>query len=93
MSSFDQFKDEELFSERDKQDYQSIYISLYNEFRNKAKREKKDISDDIVFEIELVKLIEVNIDYIFGLVKKYHDSNMQDKEVLVTINKAIMAKS
>ena len=39
----------------------------------------------------LVKSIEVNIDYILGLVKKYHDSNMQDKEVLVTINKAIMA--
>ena len=91
LSSFDQFKDEELLNERDKQDYQSIYISLYNEFRNKAKREKKDISDDIVFEMELIKSIEVNIDYILGLVKKYHDSNMQDKEVLVTINKAIMA--
>ena len=91
LSSFDQFKDEELLSERDKQDYQSVYISLYNEFRNKAKREKKDISDDIVFEMELIKSIEVNIDYILGLVKKYHDSNMQDKEVLVTINKAIMA--
>lgn len=53
----------ELLNERGKQDYQSVYISLYNEFRNKAKREKKDISDDIVFEM-LVKSIEVNIDYI-----------------------------
>ena len=41
--------------------------------------------------MELIKSIEVNIDYILNLVKKYHDSNMQDKEVLVTINKAIMA--
>ena len=91
LSSFDQFKDEELLSDRDKQDYQGIYISLYNEFRNKAKHDKKDITDDIVFEMELIKSIEVNIDYILGLVKKYHESNMQDKEVLVTINKAIMA--
>ena len=91
LSSFDQFKAEELLSERDKQDYQGIYISLYNEFRNKAKHEKKDIIDDIVFEMELIKSIEVNIDYILGLVKKYHESNMQDKEVLVTINKTIMA--
>ena len=91
LSSFDQFKDEELLSDRDKQDYQGIYLDLYNSFRNKAKHDKKDITDDIVFEMELVKSIEVNIDYILTLVKKYHDSNMEDKEVLVTINKAIMA--
>ena len=91
LSAFDEFKNEELLTERDKQDYHSIYIDLYNDFRNKAKRDKKDITDDIVFEMELIKSIEVNIDYILGLVKKYHDSNMEDKEILVTINKAIMS--
>lgn len=91
LSSFDQFKEDELLSERDKQDYHSIYIDLYNDFKNKAKHDKKDITDDIVFEMELIKSIEVNIDYILGLVKKYHDSNMENKEILVTINKAIMA--
>ena len=39
----------------------------------------------------LLSNIEVNIDYILGLVKKYHDSNMEDKEILVSIQKAIMA--
>ena len=91
LSSFDQFKEDELLTERDKQDYHSIYIDLYNEFRNKAKHDKKDVTDDIVFEMELIKSIEVNIDYILGLVKKYHESNMQDKEILITINKAIMS--
>ena len=91
LSSFDQFKKDELLTERDKQDYHSIYIDLYNEFRNKAKHDKKDVTDDIVFEMELIKSIEVNIDYILGLVKKYHESNMEDKEILVTINKAIMS--
>ena len=41
--------------------------------------------------MKLIKSIEVNIDYILGLVKKYHDSNMEDKEILVTIQKTIMA--
>lgn len=91
LSSFDEFKDEELINERDKQDYHSIYIELYNEFRNKAKRDKVDVSEDVVFEMELIKSIEVNIDYILGLVKKYHESNMEDKEILVTIQKTIMA--
>lgn len=49
LSSFDEFKDEELINERDKQDYHSIYIELYNEFRNKAKQEKADVTDDAVF--------------------------------------------
>ena len=91
LSSFDQFKNDELLTGRDKQDYHGIYIDLYNDFKNKAKHDKKDITDDIVFEMELIKSIEVNIDYILGLVKKYHDSNMENKEILVTINKAIMA--
>ena len=91
LSSFDEFKDEQLLSERDKQDYQSLYIEIYNDFRNKAKREKVDVSEDVVFEMELIKSIDVNIDYILGLVKKYHDTNMEDKEILVTIQKTIMA--
>lgn len=91
LSSFDEFKDDELINERDKQDYHSIYIELYNEFRNKAKQEKTDVTDDVVFEMKLIKSIEVNIDSILGLVKKYHDSNIEDKEILVNIQKTIMA--
>ena len=91
LSSFDEFKNQELINERDKQDYHSVYIELYNEFRNKAKQEKTDVTGDVVFEMELIKSIEVNIDYILTLVKKYHDSNMEDKEILVNIQKAIMA--
>ena len=91
LSSFDQFKDEKLLTERDTQDYHSIYQDIYDTFKRKSKVDAIDITEDIVFEMELIKQIEVNIDYILALVKKYHDSNMQDKEVLVTINKAIMS--
>ena len=91
LNSFDQFKDEQLLNERDTQDYHSVYQDIYDDFRKKSKVDSTDITEDIVFEMELIKQIEVNIDYILALVKKYHDSNMKDKEVLVTINKAIMS--
>ena len=51
--------------------------------------EKEDIIDDIVFEIELTRQIEINIDYLLMLVKKYHDSNCDDMEILVTIQKSV----
>ena len=39
--------------------------------------------------MELVKQVEVNIDYILILVMKYHNSNCEDKEILVSIDKVI----
>ena len=91
LLSFDDFKGKELISERDLQDYLGRYQDLRDEWVNRAKGEKEDITDDIVFEIELIRQIEINIDYILMLVKKYHDSHCEDKEVLVTIQKAVDA--
>jgi len=89
LTSFDEFEDDTLLAERDLQDYQSVYIDLYQKFKDKLKGEKENINDDIVFEMELIRQIEVNIDYILMLVAKYKDSNCQDKEILTTIDKAI----
>ncbi len=89
LSSFDDFKGKEIISDYDFQDYQSIYINLYDKYRNKQKVDAENINDDIEFEIELVKSIEVNIDYILMLVAKYHENNCQDKDILVKVNKAI----
>jgi type I restriction enzyme R subunit len=89
LTSFDDFEGNEILSERDFQDYQSIYIDLYQEYRKGADGDKETINDDIVFEIELVKQIEVNIDYILMLVAKYQQSNCKDKTILTTIDKAI----
>ena len=91
LSSFDEFQGKELISERDLQDYLGRYQDLRDEWMNRVKGDKEDITDDIVFEIELVRQIEINIDYILMLVKKYHDSHCDDKEVLVTIQKAVDA--
>ena len=91
LTSFDDFGGLELFTERDLQDYLGRYQDLKDEWGRKPPGEKADILDDVVFEIELIKQIEINIDYILILVKKYHDSHCEDKEVLVTIKKAIDA--
>lgn len=93
LLSFDEFKGKELISERDFQDYLGRYQDLRDEWINKSRGEKEDITDDIVFEIELIRQIEINIDYILMLVKKYHDSHGDDKEILITIQKAVDACS
>lgn len=92
LSPFDEFKGMEILSERDWQDYLGRYQDLHDEWKERIKRgESKDIIDDIVFEIELIKQIEINIDYILMLVQKYHDTHGEDKEVLITICKSMDA--
>ena len=87
LSTFDDFAGNEILSPIDFQDYTGIYNDLYLEFRTTVQAE--NIDDDIVFEMELVKQVEVNIDYILMLVAKYHNSNCEDKEVLIAIDRAI----
>lgn len=89
LVTFDEFEGNEILTERDVQDYHSMYIDLYNEFRKGEDDEKENINDDIVFEMELIKQIEINIDYVLALVKKYHEDHCKDKELLADINKAI----
>lgn len=88
LNAFDKFESDRLLSDRDVQDYQSMYIDLYDKWRPKEKQ-KEDISDDLVFEMELVKQVEVNIDYILALVAKYHDDNSLDAEAVARILKAV----
>jgi type I restriction enzyme R subunit len=89
LVTFDQFSGNEILSERDIQDYHSAYIDIYNEFRQDEAAEKENINDDIVFEMELIKQIEINIDYVLTLVKTYHEDHIKNKDLLVDINKAI----
>ena len=91
LLSFDEFREKDLISQRDLQDYLGRYQDLRDEWISRAKAEKEDITDDIVFEVELIRQIEINIDYILMLVKKYHDSHGDDKEILITIQKAVDA--
>ena len=66
-----------------------MYIDLYQQFRPKDDGDKENINDDIELEMELIRQVEINIDYILILVARYHDSNCTDKEILGTIDRAI----
>lgn len=88
LSAFDKFEGNEILSPIDFQDYIGNYHDIYQEIKPRED-DKDSILDDVVFELELVKQVEVNIDYILMLVAKYHDENCKDKEILVAIDKAI----
>ena len=78
-------------SERQRQDYQSVYLDLYAEFRREQAAERESIIDDVVFEIELIKQVEINVDYILMLVEKYRESSSadEDSEIRATISRAV----
>lgn len=89
LTTFDEFAGNEILTERDIQDYHSAYIDLYNEFRKGVEDVKENINDDVVFEMELIKQVEINIDYVLGLIKRYHEDHTKNRELLLDINKAI----
>ncbi|MGE4112307.1 MAG: type I restriction endonuclease subunit R, partial [Burkholderiales bacterium] len=93
LTSFDDFEGHEILSEREFQDYQSLYLNLYAEFRSASNAEKESINDDVVFEIELIKQVEINVDYILLLVEKYlrAKGSGEDREIRATIERAINA--
>jgi type I restriction enzyme R subunit len=71
LTSFDDFMGDEILSQRQDQDYRSVYLNLHAELRKESEaNEESDIGDDIVFEIELIKQVEINVDYILMLVAK-----------------------
>ncbi|MBQ8241273.1 MAG: type I restriction endonuclease subunit R [Bacteroides sp.] len=92
LTSFDEFGEVKLtLNDYQIQDYTSWYIDLRDEFKHQPGGEKEKVNDDVVFEIELVKQVQIGIEYILALVAEYHQSNCQDKEVVVKIQKAIAA--
>lgn len=89
LSTFDQFDVKQIITDRQLQDYQSNYLDLQEKWRRRRPGDKENINDDLVFETELIRQVEINIDYILLLVQKYHDSNCTNKEILVNISKAV----
>jgi len=71
LATFDEFSGNEILSQADYQRYLGFYNDLYRELRGAREGEKESIEDDLVFEIELVKQVEVNVDYILLLVEQY----------------------
>lgn len=92
LKSFDDFNGNEILAARQFQDYQSTYIELHNFFKQFKNGDKESIIDDLVFELELVKQVEINVDYILILIRSLQGADAAaDKEIRATINKSVMA--
>ena len=89
LTTFDQFAGMEILSPRDVQDYHSLYIDLYDKYRKQKEGDIVNVNDDIVFEMELIKQVEINIDYILYLIAQMHGDHTKDKEIRLSIQKAI----
>ncbi|EDP6924263.1 type I restriction endonuclease subunit R [Campylobacter upsaliensis] len=82
LEIFDNFSDP--LNERDKQDYQSHYISTYEELR-KDKDDKESNLDEVEFEVELLAQVEVSIEYILELIAKYHKDQATNYEPILKL--------
>ncbi|WP_449407311.1 type I restriction endonuclease subunit R [Microbacterium maritypicum] len=93
LTSFDDFEGQDPLTERQAQDYRSWYLDFYAEFRRDRDSDKELINDDVVFEIELIKQVEINVDYILMLVEKYRANfgDGDDKEIRAEISRAVDA--
>jgi len=92
LKSFDDFKGNELLPDRTFQDYQSTYIELYNSLKNGVDADKESIVDDLVFEIELVKQVEINVDFILILIRGLQGASAsENKEIKAKINQTVLS--
>jgi type I restriction enzyme R subunit len=91
LVSFDDFAGNEILTSAQLQDYQG----KYHETRAaiiKPGSEKESIVQDLVFELELIKQVEINVDYILDLVRKLKETGQDqsaNKEIAVSISRAI----
>ena len=93
LTSFDDFEDDDTIAPRELEDYRSVYLDLYHEARERSKVEKEPIADDLVFEMELVKQVDINVDYILMLVEHHRGErgDGDDREIPVEITRALAA--
>ncbi|MCU0442855.1 MAG: type I restriction endonuclease subunit R [Bacteroidia bacterium] len=77
----------ELLKERTVQDYRSTYNDIRDWLRReksgKEAEESKIDWDDVVFEVDLLKSQEINLDYILELIFE-HNKKTKDKDSLIT---------
>jgi type I restriction enzyme R subunit len=92
LKSFDDFKGNELLPERTFQDYQSTYLEIYQGLKKIGDADKESIIEDLVFEIELVKQVEINVDYILILIRGLQGASAsENKEIKAKISKTVLS--
>ncbi len=91
LLTFDEFEGNEIINlNGDFLDYRSFYNELHDKYRPKS-GELTNINDDLVFEMELMKSIEINIDYILFLVGQLNGEENHDRELIIKAIKSVQA--
>ena len=90
LVTFDEFADNHIILDDDFVDYRGFYNELHDKYRPK-KGELTNINDDLVFEMELMKSIEINIDYILFLVGQLDGNESHDREIIIKAIKSVEA--
>lgn len=100
LGQFDEFKGNEILTQRQVQDYKSKYIDIHDEFVKESNAgggntggkdggtDKGSALDSVVFELELIKQVEIDVDYILRLIKEHKGSK---EELLADIRRALGA--
>jgi type I restriction enzyme R subunit len=92
LKSFDDFKGNEILPERSFQDYQSTYIEIYQQIKRVENADKESIIEDLVFEIELVKQVEINVDFVLMLIRGLQGASAsENKEIKAKISKTVLS--
>ena len=92
LTCFDKFEELDALSKRDMQDYTSVYLSLRDWYKQQSgNKDKEDIINDIEFKMELVKQVDINIDYIIFLIQKMKSDHVDNKEIIANVNQAMNA--
>jgi type I restriction enzyme R subunit len=89
LTSFDQFDGKEIISQDQLIDYKGRYLRLHDKYRSQENGDAVNVNDDIVFEIELIKSVEINIDYILFLVAQLSGDEEKDREITVKVKKSV----
>ena len=91
LTSFDEFLGHEGIAEQDFQSYQSRYIDCYHQYSSRKEKVQGETEEDVVFELDLIRQIEVNMDYILMLIEKYHSGGSKDQKLLDSIHSSVNA--
>lgn len=80
LAGFDEFPEDDDLTPRDIQDLQSVYLAVRDELRADADaNEPQPEQLQLVFEIELMRQVEVNVDYILMLVEKFREPMLKSQ--------------
>lgn len=91
LQTFDEFEGKEIIDlNGDFLDYRGFYNEMHEKYRPKG-GEAVNINDDLVFEMELMKTIEINIDYILFLVSQLTGDENNDREIIIKVMKSVEA--